>query len=355
MAEFSVKTNTVKEAANVQGSLLNELEQIQQSVRKISGSLDIKTAAATGIKNRLNGLVGRMEAQKAGMRSMKNALDTVAQLYEETERNICGYAEGEIKKRKQPDMAGTHSVLKGMALDKLLLIPPAFLKGSDTFDCFIDKLKGGSQNKLENATSFKWQGKVNGALYDKEISGEKGSLGVTAGTYEAYVDAEGGLFTEDEEGNRIFNPNVDAKMGASYSLLTAAGTFATGNEVFGAHADGEITVGQISGNAQAKASLRDRNGNINPNAKISASMEAVAVKAEAQAGVTVLGTDVKASGSAYVGLGAHADVEVGNGKIKCDFGAALGIGVSVGIEIDYGGAVNAIQKAASSIFSKFKL
>lgn len=97
MAEFSVKTNTVKEAANVQGALLNELEQIQQSVRKISGSLVIKTTAATGIKNRLNGLVGRMEDQKAGMRSMKNALDTIAQLYEETERSICGYAEGEIK------------------------------------------------------------------------------------------------------------------------------------------------------------------------------------------------------------------------------------------------------------------
>lgn len=100
MAEFSVKTNTVREAADAQEKLLRELDDIQQSVRKISGSLGIKAAATASIKTRLGSLAGRIEDQKAGMMSMKDALDRVASLYEETERNICGYAEGEIKASK---------------------------------------------------------------------------------------------------------------------------------------------------------------------------------------------------------------------------------------------------------------
>lgn len=97
MAEFSVKTNMVRETADAHERLLKELDHIQQSVQKISGSLVIKTVAAAGIKNRLGSLAGRIEDQKAGMRGMKNALDRVAWLYEEAEKNICGYTEGETK------------------------------------------------------------------------------------------------------------------------------------------------------------------------------------------------------------------------------------------------------------------
>ena len=141
-------------------------------------------------------------------------------------------------------------------------------------------------------------------------------------------------------------------MGASYTLLTAAGDIAVGNEMLGAYANGNITVGQVSGEVGLHASLMDENGSFNPSANVHANVEAVLIEAEAQAGVTVLGTDVNVSGSAYIGVGAHADIDIGDGKIKCDIGAALGIGVSVGFEIDYGGTIDAIKNGAKSVLSK---
>lgn len=231
-------------------------------------------------------------------------------------------------------------------------MPPFILKDIDAFNNFVDKFKGGIQDKIKDITSFDFDKKVEGALYDKEIVGDHGSLGVSVSAYEAYVGAEGGIFTQDEDGSLVFNPNIDAKIGASYTLLTAAGNIGVGNEMLGAHADGNITVGQVSGEANLHAVLMDEDGSFNPNANVHASAEAVLVEAEAQAGVTVLGTDVNVSGSAYVGIGAHADIDIGDGKIKCDIGAALGIGVSVGFEIDYGGTVDAIKKGAKSVLSK---
>lgn len=97
MAEFSVKTNAVRTTADAEERLRRELDNIQQSIREVSRGLVIKTSAAAGIKSRLGSLAGRVESQRESMGSMKNALERVAGLYEETERNICGYTEGGVK------------------------------------------------------------------------------------------------------------------------------------------------------------------------------------------------------------------------------------------------------------------
>ena len=97
MAEFTVNTNAVKTTADAEERLRKELADIQQMVRQISGSLVIKTAASASIKMRLNGLAGRVGNHQNSMRSMKNALERAANLYEEAERNICRYTEDGVK------------------------------------------------------------------------------------------------------------------------------------------------------------------------------------------------------------------------------------------------------------------
>lgn len=97
MAEFSVKTNTVRTTADEQERMRKELENVQQIVREISGGLVIRTAAATSIKRRLNGIARRVENHQNSMGNMKNALEETANLYEGAERNICGYTGNGIR------------------------------------------------------------------------------------------------------------------------------------------------------------------------------------------------------------------------------------------------------------------
>lgn len=395
MAQFSVKTKNARIQTADEEKWVKELGQIENEISSIGNNLGFRVTSQANIRSRINHAAERVEAHKSSMIGMKSALSDILDEYDRTEQQVVDNAQ--VKNAAISDAQGSHFdfnnleesiieklikplltdidggeyaeyILKRLEsirdfiadiydgdisiLSELLMIPPLILKDVDAFNKYIDKIKDGIQDKIKDVTSFDFDKKVRGALYDLEIAGEYGSLGVSASVYEAYASAEGGLFTKGEDGNLVFNPNIDAKMGASYTLLTANGDIAVGDEMLGAYANGNITVGQVSGEASLHASLRDENGAFNPNAQVHASAEAVLVEAEAQAGVTVLGTDINVSGSAYVGVGAHADINIGDGKIKCDIGAALGIGVSVGFEIDYGGTIDAIKKGASSVLSK---
>lgn len=395
MAQFSVKTKNARIQSADEEKLVKELGQIENEISSIGNNLGFRVTSQANIRSRINHAAERVAAHRSGMNGMRSALGDILDAYDRTERQVVDNAqiknadlsnvqsphyifdymeESIIEKLIKPLLTGIDGgeyveyILKRLEsirdfaadiydgdisiLNGLLMIPPLILNDIGAFNKYIDKIKDGIQDKIKDASSFNFDKKVQGALYDMEISGEYGSLGVSVSAYEAYANAEGGLFTEDEDGKLVFNPNIDAKMGASYTLLTANGDIAVGDELLGAHANGNITVGQVSGEASLHASLRDENGAFNPNAQVHAGVEAVLVEAEAQAGVTVLGTDVNVSGSAYVGVGAHADINIGDGKIKCDIGAALGIGVSVGFEIDYGGTIDAIKKGASSVLSK---
>lgn len=395
MAQFSVKTKNARMQVADEENLVRELGQIENEISSIGNNLGFRVTSQRNIRSRINQATRQVGAHRSGMCGMRSALGNILDAYDRTEQQARDHAqvkntglseaqnshydfdhteESIIEKLIRPllteidggeyaqyiwkrlesirDFAadlydGDTSVLSG-----LLMIPPLILQDRDAFNKFVDKIENGIQDKIKDATSFDFNRKIQGSLYDMEISGAYGSLGVSTSVYEAYADAKGGLFTEDEDGKLVFNPNIDAKMGASYTLLTASGNMAVGDEMLGTHADGNITVGQVSGEAKFHASFRDADGSINPNAQIHANAEAVLIEAEAQAGVTVLGTDINVSGSAYVGVGAHADIDIGDGKIKCDIGAALGIGFSVGFEIDYGGTIDAVKKSAASVLKK---
>ncbi len=395
MAQFSTKTKNARVQVADEESLIGELDRIENEISSIGNNLAFRVAAQANIRARIRGAKGRVDAHKASMAGMKSALNDILDTYERMEQQVVDHVqvkktdivnvqenhgeyngeEGIIEDFIRPlladivdgeyrdyilkrfeDIRGFAEKLQGGNLSaiigELVMMPPAILKDKEALDKYLDKLKSGLQDKIKDLTGFHFDAKTEGALYNAELSGQYGSLGVTMSAYEAYANAEGGLFTENENGDLVFNPNIDAKMGASYTLLNANGDIAVGNEMLGAHAQGDITVGKVTGEASLHASMRDADGSFNPNAEIHAGAEAVLVEAEAQAGVTVLGTDINAAASAYVGVGAHADFKVGDGKIACDVGAALGIGVSVSFEIDYGGTVDAVKKAATSVLEK---
>lgn len=395
MAQFSVKTKNARTQANDEEKLARELGQIEQEISAIGNNLGFQIAAQQRIRSRLNQAAKRVSAHRSGMNRMESALNDILNTYDRTEQQILDG--GQLKEMTMRNEQGSEAVVDGgresvigdwikglledmggaeykdylikrleeiqefvagiqtgdmSALFKALLIPPLMLQDIDTFKSFVDNLKDNVQDKIIDSTSFNAEKKVECSLWSKELSGKYGSCGVSAGAYEAYASAEGGLFTKDDDGNMLFNPNIDAKMGASFSALTAAGNVAVGDTMLGAHAEGEAVVGKVSAEVEAKASWLDEHGNVNPNASLHAGAEAIAVEAKAQAGVTVVGTEIDASGSVYVGVGAHADFDFGDGKIKCDVGAALGVGVSLGFEIDYGGTVDAIKKGAKSVLEK---
>lgn len=402
MAQFSVKTNNARPTINEEKKIACELSNIESELRRISNSLSFKLAAKANIRSRLGNAANRVSAHRTSMSSMHSALQNVVGSYDCTENTIIGNINLENEKIQNISEVGyensgygesaydkfknyLNEILKmtdsGEYRDYILRriesvkdfiaeiyesnidfstiglifgLPDAIQGDTSAFDYFIDSIK----DTIVDKTGFKEEVKTSGSLYESQISCANGSLGVSLGTYEAYASAQGGLITKDKEGNLVFNPNIDAKMGVSFTALEAAGAYSVGDDWFGAGMSGDITVGKVSGETSVSASLLDEDGFFNPHAKLDANAEAILIDAKAQAGVTVLGTTAEVEAGVNVGIGAHANVEMGDGIIACDFGASFGIGASISFTIDYGGTVDAVKEAtkgmAESVWNKVK-
>jgi len=391
MAQFSVKTKQARAQAADEFQMARELESMEDSVRSISNNLGFKIASKANIRARLRNAASRIDGHQRDMRRMNAALTNILDDYDKTEQRLLGNSKlKEMQKRNEAGSSYSSDISAESLIEKyikpllteidggeyqehilnrldsikefiakvyqgdisqlgaLLTIPELIKEDIEAFDGFIDNIK----DTIIEKTGFEAEAKTEGALYEKELSCENGSLGVSISAYEAYASAEGGLYTKDDEGNLVLNPHVTAEIGASYTVFSAAGQYGIGNEMLGADVSGNITAGQVSGKVEASASLMDEDGTFNPHAKLDASAEAILVDASAQAGVTVLGTEVKAEGSVNVGIGAHASVEIGDGVIECDIGASLGIGASLKFSIDYGGTVDAIKDGCKSVLDK---
>lgn len=98
MAQFILKVNGAKADLSAEEEIQKKLEWIQQSVLDVSGNLSFKVASTAGIKKNLTTLASRVEWHKNGMSSMRNALGSAINLYEKTEKDVCGYAAGKAVK-----------------------------------------------------------------------------------------------------------------------------------------------------------------------------------------------------------------------------------------------------------------
>lgn len=396
MAQFSVKPDNVKATVNEESKLIRELNSLEDSIRVVSNQLGFRVAAKANIRSRLNNAADRVSGHRRGMSSMHSALQNVIGEYTRTENAIMGnanvgnaaisdaagigyvgshYEEGVLKKfadyisdffdtidkseyrdyicKRIEDINDFFNKLTNYdpgTLGLLLTIPDIIPADIDKFNAFVDNIK----ETIYEKTSFDAEAKRSGTLYQDQISSDHGSLGVSALAAEAYADADGGLMSRDEDGNLIVNPHIDAKVGASATAIEASGAYAVGNEWAGADVGGNITAGQVSGEAQVSGGFMDEDGSFNPHAKVGASAEAIVIDAHAQAGATVLGTRAEVQGGVNVGFGAHAKVEVGDGKIACDVGASLGLGASLSFSVDYSGTVKAAKKVVKGMAEGIK-
>lgn len=394
MAQFSVKTNQIRQLSEEEEQLARELREIESSINSVRSNLSFKISARYNIRSRLRSTSNSVGSQRIGMSRMHSALSEVVNTYERAERQASSNS-GSINNSEINDLVGIAAQMPTMDIynrpfdvkqivewlhtgkmpegimhrleDVRTFLADAYESGFLGLNTLIPLSQlaignvkqiqskiGEMQDFLYDKTSFEAETRTEGAVVDWKAVSQNGSLGVTALAYEAYAKANGGLLEKDKDGNLVFNPNVSAKAGASFTALEIEGEYSVGDDFFGAGASGHITAGKVSGEVNGSAALRDNDGNINPHAQLHANAEAILVDAKAQAGVTVLGTEAEVTGSVNIGAGAHADVEIGDGKIKCDIGLSLGIGFSLSVSIDYGGTVKAVQKTAESILNKLK-
>lgn len=233
------------------------------------------------------------------------------------------------------------------------------ITGYDAINAFMkdmEDFKGEFLDGIVDKTTIKGSANASWKYWDASYEGEYGSAGVTVLAADAYASADAGLMTKTEDGKLLFNPHIDAEAGVSFSALYADAEVHIGDEMYGAYANGNVTVGEVNANAKASVGLFDENGEIDPRLKASASAEAIALEAKAEAGVTVLGTEAKVEAGVNVGIGAHADVGYEDGVFSLDIGASLGIGASIAFEIDIGGTIDAVkEKAKSGLLSWLRL
>lgn len=373
MANFSVKNGAIQDGARQLEGISSELQRLEMEILAIRGSLGFEVASANAIKARLNNLSRSIERERKSTNRMVSGLRLSVQKYRNTERRICGRTKAGNSLRDilswtiahipggRPDFIfdGFKSMKDFMdqmnrepaagkkALKDLVLAAPAVYEG---FQNWVDGVK----DDIVDATKIEGEAKADWKLWGADVSGEYGSAGVSAMAAEAYASAEAGLFTKTDDGKLLFNPNIDAKMGASFTALHLDAEGHVGSEMLGAKGNVVADVGKVAAVAAATAGIFDEHGKLDPKLKANISAEAIAVEAKAEAGVTVLGTEAKVSGSVNVGVGAHADVGYADGVLSLDIGASLGVGASIAFEVDIGGTVDAVKDAAKSVFSWFK-
>lgn len=342
MAQFSVKLNKARADADAENNLIRELGDIAEEIRNLSSDLGFQSASAETMRKRLVKTADKVSIHQESMSSMHSALQDIIAIYERTENAILGNSVIEEVQDTKPAAAAA-----GIPASLLNTLFSVSLGNLSNWTKPMHKPNGDLQD-----LSFSFQAQTGGSLYENQIQlGDAGSLSVAAGTYEAYASAEGGVYTQNANGEYVFNPHVNAQMGASVSALTLDGNLNYGDELLGANATGSIHVGEVSAQGSLSAGLMNNNGSFDPHLNAGLSAEAIAVEAEASAGVTVLGTDATVSGSVYVGAGAHANIEIGNGVISCDVGAAIGIGASLSFTIDVSGTIDAVQNACTAFFN----
>ena len=224
----------------------------------------------------------------------------------------------------------------------------------------IDELVGGKTkaDRIGEIATIGVERKVENSLIHGEIKGENGlasgeaSYNVCHGEAEAHFKA--GLYATkvDADGKVHYSlePGIDAKIGASFSLLDAAASGKIGTDNLNIHGDAGVAVGKVSGEAQGQLGIVD--GKLSAHA--SGSLEAIAVEGHVSGGVNIAGVDAKATASVNVGIGAHADIGYHDGTFHVDVGASLGLGASVKVDIDVGGFIDNVAEGAGKFVDSVK-
>lgn len=240
MAEFSVKTNAVRTTVDAEEELKRELENIQQSIRKISGSLAIKTTAAPSLKRRLGKVAGRVVVHRESMGNMKNALEESMGLYEKTEQNICGYTGGEIKTEANEVVSGSSFWDRlmnqiGKAVGKIGAIVGGIISSITTvwsnLAAFFEGTIGNGDVTNEQPTAgWATEGVITGGVADG-TAGAATTSGATNAVDSGIVVADSKVDYKNSVGQQIVHVvDENGNFRPPYSKYSAPGGYTFGNE-----------------------------------------------------------------------------------------------------------------------------
>lgn len=360
MAGFTVKPTVLKEKSEDFVTYSNDMKSIGERIDSVKARVQSSSTLMTSVISSMTELSKETESRSKGLNILGNSLVSCAVLYLLKESEIakfdCSqYEEGENKATdstgnkltggKYEDEIGKRNRGKELYKDKEVSkggkkVDEKEYKHAEKKATIIEASNTGEVKR----TYSEW----GGATEDNNAS-----WGVTVGEAKMDYSLSAGLYGYDRDGNLFFSPAVNAKVGASATVLEIEGKYQYGDENLGFNADGGVTVGKVSGEAEVNAALLDENGKFKPELNASASAEAIAAEAEGSFGIKVAGVDVKAKGSVNFGIGAHADVGFHDGVLKIDIGASVGVGASAGFEIDVGAFVSKAKSVWDSITGLF--
>lgn len=397
MSEFKVKTQGLKNTADQEEKLQNELQNIYDAVIGQRNSISFKISATGNIRQRLSNVSNGISREQRTLRKMHDNLSKAADLYEKTENKICRTAEdGRVSLLEKLEITNETGIKPSMDIDLVDIFKDSSLPANSLWKRTAEKLKKFEDDHKKKKTWKKGYYGQNGRFYDVDGADEnsqrskryeelssmekaatiasiggnvslaawgtknQGSTGWASGSYEvsaAKLTAEGsayaGIYSYDENGHKHFTPGFGAKIGIGFTAFSAEAKGQFGTDYWNAHGDVSVEAGKVGADAEVNVGLFDKNGKLNPQFAASASAEAILAEVGASAGITLAGTSIDAKGSINFGVGAHADVGFKDGRLHVDIGASLGIGVGIKLDIDMSGTINAVADTAKGVWNTF--
>lgn len=399
MSEIEVKLRQIRNVIDGEADLFEQIKEIQEDVYYAGNHLGFTGTYKYNIKKRLQNTANEIYEESHNMKNMKEGLERVTDLYEATERRICGTTkDGKVTLKEQMNSLYERGVVFiGTISPASCIIDLINGEGEITFSKGKIKIKGEDiKDDLEKKINLKKKSSLKG-YFDKDgwhkinsddkdekekfkseqidkvvtiakveaskeiaLVNESGlresELGSLSGEIklldvEAHANAYAGLYSIGPDGEKRFSPGVGCEVGTSVTAFTANGLALLGNDDLGVYVKGEVTAGKAEAKAGLDIGLTDAEGKFNPQIAVNASAEAIAVEAEAALGGKILGADISGNVGVNVGIGAHANVGFKEGKISLDIGASIGLGVSANLEIDISGTVDRVTTAVSDAVS----
>jgi len=344
MPKIAVSQNRIAPILDKQMRAADQLASISEEVAGIGDRLPFKIAESAEILSSIRAVSEDIRAQNENTRNMHSSLSQILEFYRLTEAGVLERLSG-VKGSRDGQDGRTGG--NGQNDTKTRNGRDGFSGSGGHFGSSDGTISSEDQKSFDG--SFHAGAEAEADAWKKSIAGEYGSASVAVSAAAAYAKADGQLWKYDENGIPVIDPRIDAKAGASYSVLEAKGEAHAGDENLGAGASGDVKVLSASAEAGAKAEVFDENGNFAPSAEASAGAKAVAAEATGEVHADLAGAEASAEGSAMVGFAAEAGAGISEGKVSAHVAVAAGVGLSLTITLDFTGMIAAAKKGCRSL------
>lgn len=98
MAQFTIKPESAKFAADEEIKWIFELHAVERDIRSVKNQLGFSVAAKADIRNRLNHIADRVSDHEYGMNNMQSALNNIINDYIQSENKILNNLNGDDKR-----------------------------------------------------------------------------------------------------------------------------------------------------------------------------------------------------------------------------------------------------------------